>query len=510
MNIIIFLIILVIILCIFNKQKFSNIKPNSIPNIIPNVIHKIYITDNKNENLNNIEKGVLSAIDSWKNLNPGYILKIYFGEDCINYLKNNFTQEHIDCFNNLKPYAYKADFMRYCILYNEGGWYTDIQQKLLVPLDKINDKNYEWVSCYDETGQENKIKKCMQNSFIGSNKNNKILEQAIIKIIENVKNNYYGDGPWSVTGPCLLGSIFNKDKDKYKILLGFTYNDLKDGPCFNINGLKVIINKCCISTNIPGSSFKNGNNYVELWKQKNVYVNKNSKESFGKTKFGKESNGKEKFGKAKDICILLTTCVNIKTSYYNKNNTPEVRFNIYKDVIDKWLKNTGFDIKIVESSNYKFKEYLDNPRVEIYSFSSKSKYNCRACEATPYEAESILLAFKNLNLKKYDKIIKVTGKYYLPRFEEIVKTISPECDIFLQYTNHPEWQMQNSEFFGCKTIYLEEIMNLILRNSESNMNFESTLYTLIDGKKYKICRFPKIQLEKPVLRSGDNSYIDAL
>ena len=239
--------------------------------------------------------------------------------------------------------------------------------------------------------------------------------------------------------------------------------------------------------------------YTELWKNKEIY-----------NKINKSNNSKESFGNQlnnQSICILLTTCVNIKTSYYNTKNTPQVRLKIYCDVIDKWLNNTNFDIKIVESSNYKFERYKNNPRVEIYSFESKSKYNCKSCEATPYEAESILLAFKSLNLKRYERLIKVTGKYYLDNFEKLVKDIPQNANVYFQNKQHPGWKQQNSEFFGCKTNLLEQIMNLVLRNAEYNMNFESTLFTLNNNKEYNIYRFPPIKLKNPVLRSGDNSYI---
>ena len=209
-----------------------------------------------------------------------------------------------------------------------------------------------------------------------------------------------------------------------------------------------------------------------------------------------------------NCCILLTMCVNVKTSYNNKNNSPEIRLSMYKEVIDKWLNNTNLDIKIVESSDYKFEEYASNPRIKIYSFLSTSEYHCKKCEATPYEAESILLAFENLNLKKYDKIIKVTGKYYLENFEKLINKIPSDAEIFFQNTHRYYWSQQNSEIFGCKTKYLEEIMEIILDNTKYNMNFESSLYKIKDD--YEIYRFPKIKLEKPVLRSGDNSSISEL
>ena len=45
-----------------------------------------------------------------------------------------------------------------------------------------------------------------------------------------------------------------------------------------------------------------------------------------------------------NTCILLTTCVNIKTQYFNKYNTPDVRLNDYIISIKKWIANTNLDI----------------------------------------------------------------------------------------------------------------------------------------------------------------------
>jgi mannosyltransferase OCH1-like enzyme len=532
-----FLLFLIVFILYIKKESFEKLQKQtsrynfsvknynfSVNNYIPNIIHKIYLDNTMGKTT--ISPDINFAINTWKDLNPGYTVKLWYGDDCINYLKKHFSYDHLECFTNLSPYAYKADFMRYCIIYNEGGWYSDWQQKLLVPLDKINNKNYKWVSCYDTTGDENKIRKCMQNSFFGSIKNNDLLKKCIDQIILNTKNTYYGYGPWDISGPCLLGDIYSKENPDLS-LLGYTFNDPVDGPCFNINNEKVIINKCCTSQNIPGSSFKNGNNYIDLWKNKKVYNTSNAfnfsfgktiKSTFGKTiksTFGKINNKSKLVVKVNEeknssTCILLTTCVFIKTSYYNKFNTSDVRLKIYLNVIDQWLKNTNLDIKIVESSEYPFLEYVDNPRIEIYSFKSNNIFKCLGCDATPYEAESILLAFNNLNLKQYDQIIKITGKYYLPNFEQLIKNIPKDADIFFQNRDSPLQKSQNSEIFGCKTIYLKYIMDLILLNSQNNLNFESTIYSLnyikINNKKMIIYKFPRIYLNNPV-RRADNSIL---
>ena len=210
-----------------------------------------------------------------------------------------------------------------------------------------------------------------------------------------------------------------------------------------------------------------------------------------------------------DTCVLLTTTVYINTTeYLNENNTPEARLKQYIDSINRWLKNTDLDIYIVESSNYDFPEYKNNPRVKVYTFKSENDINCKHCSATPYEAESILRAFNHFGLKVYDKIIKVTGKYYIPDMKKLINNIPPDSDLYFQNTHNYDKKIQNSEIFGCRTKYLPKIMNLIKSNSRLNMNFENTLYSLIG--KYKIYRFPPIKLDVPVKRSGDNKIMDSL
>jgi mannosyltransferase OCH1-like enzyme len=205
---------------------------------------------------------------TWTDLNPGYELKLWYGNNCRDYLIKYFDDRFIKTFDNIIPYAYKADFMRYCILYREGGWYSDWQQKLLVPLNPYS--YYSWVSCLDTTGEENTKNGCMQNGFFGCSKNNELLKECILKIIENYNSKNYGNSPWYPTGPCLLGDMFRKVNPKNK-LIGHTVNDEKLGPCYVIDSVKIIVNKCCSDINVPATNFKNGNNYIQLWKDKKIY-----------------------------------------------------------------------------------------------------------------------------------------------------------------------------------------------------------------------------------------------
>jgi hypothetical protein len=50
------------------------------------------------------------------------------------FIATHFRSRVVDAFDTLKPYAFKSDLARYCILHELGGWYVDIGLKLLNPI----------------------------------------------------------------------------------------------------------------------------------------------------------------------------------------------------------------------------------------------------------------------------------------------------------------------------------------------------------------------------------------
>lgn len=207
------------------------------------------------------------------------------------------------------------------------------------------------------------------------------------------------------------------------------------------------------------------------------------------------------------VCILLTTAVTPKAYYKTDKmnhhiNNSNTRLELYKSVINEWLSKTNLLIHVVDSTGYKFEEYSNNPRVKICSFTNKTDMGGGP---TPYEAISILTAFNYFKLINYDKIIKITGKYFIPDMEKIISKIPYDTDIIFQHTQGNYWQ--NSEIFGCKTKYLVSIMNMILEEFKKGKDFERSLY-LLNNKRYKIYRLPVIKI-KPTQRS-DGFFLEKL
>ena len=160
----------------------------------------------------NLEPGMSEAVESIKLTNPEFNYSLYDDDDCSEFIKNNFDKEIFDAYQMLIPGAYKADLWRYCILYIYGGIYLDIK---FIPVNNcklinLTDKEYFIIDAppheNDNIGIFNGVMICK--------KNNPILMNCIMMIVQNVKNRFYGNSCLWPTGPFLLGhAIF----DKYSI-----------------------------------------------------------------------------------------------------------------------------------------------------------------------------------------------------------------------------------------------------------------------------------------------------
>ena len=71
--------------------------------MIPRVIHKIIIVDGGK--LPKLPDGMKKSLETFYRMNPGYKVKIYSGDDCIEYIKKYYNDETLEAFNAIKPYS---------------------------------------------------------------------------------------------------------------------------------------------------------------------------------------------------------------------------------------------------------------------------------------------------------------------------------------------------------------------------------------------------------------------
>jgi len=235
---------------------------------IPKIIHKIYIENSKTIPINKITE-FKEAHESWKTFNPDYEIRYWSWEDCENYLIENFDERYIKVFNKLKPYAYKGDFFKFCVIFKEGGWISDWKQETYILLDSIIGE-YDFIFFHDYGIPELNSRGHITVGLFGSIKNNPIIKLTIDQILFNVENNIYGTHPLDPTGPYNFGKVLQvflddpNSEDSLDMLYG-TYQS----NFYSLNDKVIVKHKA--DNNIYNQDWENGNNYTDMWYKQNIY-----------------------------------------------------------------------------------------------------------------------------------------------------------------------------------------------------------------------------------------------
>jgi len=269
-NFYLYIVIFIIIYFIFiikNKyDTFQNTQNDDykIINTIPNNVFLIFISSST---LDLPEKMNINLEMNKKN-NPEFNFYVYDEEKGYKFIKDNIDDSIANIFNKIKPGAYKADLLRYCLLYINGGVYMDIKWKLNVKLiDLIN--KYGEIYVKDPDWYPDSCKRGCNNGFIISKAKNPILLDCINQIKENFNNNYYGKNSLYPTGPCLLGYIIRSKYNhiEYKLKVSesqspYTINDIDDN----------IIVSSYPNYRDELSKYGKTKHYVSMWNEKDIYT----------------------------------------------------------------------------------------------------------------------------------------------------------------------------------------------------------------------------------------------
>lgn len=115
-----------------------------------------------------------------------------------------------DAYHVLRPGAFKADLLRLVLLYTYGGVYCDDKITLLHPLDALlpAEKSAVMVRDIGSNG--------ILNAFMAFEPRHPFLKAAIDRILYNVNRRFYGRGPLEITGPRMLGQLYDRSPMQLK------------------------------------------------------------------------------------------------------------------------------------------------------------------------------------------------------------------------------------------------------------------------------------------------------
>lgn len=244
---------------------------------------------NSSNDISELPKYVQFCQSQIKELYPNCQYHLYSGKEIENILKNNFPKEVINSYNTLKPYAFKADLARYCLLYLYGGLYIDLG---LLCIDSLflEDKNF---FAFRDLPKLSDPWWAVNNSIIYSKPKSNIMKTAIDLVIHHCKTKFRGFSAIDVSGPTVLGKsimrseenfdlvmtdgqVINVDSDEISIdsekliSLGYDLNKLI-GFIMDENKKVIALRKPSKEGDIQSLGLKGTNNYGHMWLSGDIY-----------------------------------------------------------------------------------------------------------------------------------------------------------------------------------------------------------------------------------------------
>ena len=188
----------------FADEKFGSVDLKNKP--IPKKIFQTW----ENDKLEGVFKYLTDRVKSY---NRSYSYEFFDGEKRRNFIKDNFAQDVLECYDLIIPGAFKADLWRYCVLYKYGGIYCDIDMLCFSCFDKvIIGDEIDFFAPIDINPREDICSHAVSNAFIGSSPGHPIIKICIDLIVQNViSERWLNEGMIDLdfSGPGLLGRAIN-------------------------------------------------------------------------------------------------------------------------------------------------------------------------------------------------------------------------------------------------------------------------------------------------------------
>lgn len=204
---------------------------------------------------------------------PGADHVIYNKESLRQFIVDHYDSDVVWAYDTLRPYSYKADLGRFCILNILGGWYFDIGVRAANQVeigDRIELLAFRDIQRFSFTSW------ACATTVLYSKPSNSALVTAINLIVSNCHDQYYGITPLCPTGPTLLGRALaindSQENFVYGDYLELTPTHQQKNRAFVLpDGTILAWSKPSGGGDLKELGAKGVNNYNELWHARRVY-----------------------------------------------------------------------------------------------------------------------------------------------------------------------------------------------------------------------------------------------
>lgn len=178
---------------------------------IPKIIHQTW----KNKD---IPQNWKKSQEEWQKFHPEWLYILWTDEDIRNHIKNHHS-EFLELHDNYEYPIQRADMIRYFILYDFGGLYSDLD---FFPTENIE----KYITCFSDYFVYSSNTSCFTNSLMISTGKSPVF----LEIIQSLKNPL----PWYAigkhikvmlsTGPLMVDNVLKNSKYSYNVLPRSRFN----------------------------------------------------------------------------------------------------------------------------------------------------------------------------------------------------------------------------------------------------------------------------------------------
>lgn len=166
-------------------------------------IHQIWISDNNTPP----SEYVANKMQKLKHMYSNYKYTLYDNEMCRDQIRSILGSKLIKLYDSLNSYSFRADFARYCILYQHGGFYFD---SIICPQFKLEFDNFP-VLYHAPDGACSELNAIDNGVMYFNTPNHPFLMDAIERCVTNIRKQSYDVNVLDVTGPVMLGRLKEYD-----------------------------------------------------------------------------------------------------------------------------------------------------------------------------------------------------------------------------------------------------------------------------------------------------------
>jgi mannosyltransferase OCH1-like enzyme len=193
--------------------------------------------------------------------------RMWFLDEARALIGDVYGPEVLRTFDILRPFAYKADLARYCIVNHIGGIYIDLSVTDFLGFDLAD---YEFVGFRDPNSAETSWR--IANGMFYSIKDSPILQTCIFQCVTNVRRRFYGKDPLFPTGPSVLGRAVANRSFEARVQIGDHWWLKRRRNKYALPGQGVIARGKVGGRYLGGvSGVPGGNDYNVMWRERTIY-----------------------------------------------------------------------------------------------------------------------------------------------------------------------------------------------------------------------------------------------